>query len=214
MYSTINDNFPNISRKIIWGEYVGTISEGIYHGTQIFLFLGGIINAMAVKPILLMGNPVLYETSEEISKDERDQTFEIISDLRDTLEDFRKTNGFGRAISAVQIGVKKRIIFMKTSNEERIIINPELEFLTTEQIELWDDCFSLPNIRVRVKRYKSVRVSYLGSNWQPMYEIFTDDLSELIQHEYDHLEGILAVARAIDKNSFAFESEMSHHTNT
>ncbi len=182
--------------------------------TQIFLFSEGDINAMAIKPILLMGNPVLYEISEEVSADGRDQTEEIISDLRDTLENFRKTNGFGRAIAAVQIGVKKRIIFMKTDNEERVFINPKLEFLTTEQIELWDDCFSLPNIRVRVKRYKNVKVEYLNTNWQPVTEIFTDDLSELIQHEYDHLEGILAVARAIDKNSFTFESEMSYYSNT
>ncbi|MHA1673878.1 MAG: peptide deformylase [Promethearchaeota archaeon] len=167
---------------------------------------------MAIKPILLMGNPVLYEISEEVSGDREDQTEEIISDLRDTLKNFRKINGFGRAIAAVQIGVKKRIIFMKTDKKERVFINPKLEFLTTEQIELWDDCFSLPNIRVRVKRYKSVKVSYLDSNWQQMNEIFTDDLSELIQHEHDHLDGILAVARAIDKNSFAFESEMSHYS--
>ena len=170
----------------------------IFNVTQIFLFSGGVINAMAIKPILLMGNPVLYELSVEVSADEREQTKKIISDLRDTLENFRNTHGFGRAIAAVQIGVRKRIIFMKIGNRERIFINPKLEFLDSEQIELWDNCFSFPEIRVRVARYKRVKVSFWDRNYQTQVEIFTDDLSELIQHEHDHLDGILAVARAID----------------
>ena len=169
---------------------------------------------MAIKPILLMGNPMLYETSEEVAADERELTRKILSDLRETLENFRNTHGFGRAIAAVQIGVKKRIVFMNIDKIERVFINPTLEFLDSEQIELWDDCFSLPEIRVRVKRYKRVKVSFWDSNWQTQTEIFMDDLSELIQHEFDHLEGILAVARAIDKNSFAYESEMGYYINS
>jgi peptide deformylase len=68
--------------------------------------------------------------------------------------------------------------------------------------ELWDDCMSFPNLLVKVKRHKSLTINYLDENWQTQEWQMTDDLSELLQHEYDHLDGILCTMRAIDEKSF------------
>jgi len=71
-----------------------------------------------------------------------------------------------------------------------------------KKFELWDDCMSLPNLLVKVKRHKKVTIKYLDENWEPQKWEMENDLSVLIQHEYDHLEGILCTMRAIDSKSF------------
>ena len=68
--------------------------------------------------------------------------------------------------------------------------------------ELWDDCMSFPNLLVKVKRHKVLTISYLDENWQPQTWQVEDTISELIQHEYDHLDGVLCTMRAIDNQSF------------
>ena len=83
-----------------------------------------------------------------------------------------------------------------------VFINPELVNLSEEQFELWDDCMSFPNLLVKVKRHQSLTIKYLDEHWQPQSWDMKDDLSELLQHEYDHLEGILCTMRAIDEQSF------------
>ena len=84
----------------------------------------------------------------------------------------------------------------------KVLINPQITFLSEEMMELWDDCMSFPNLLVRLKRHKSCKVEFLDEHWQPQTWHLTDDLSELFQHEYDHLDGILATQRAIDDKSF------------
>ena len=86
------------------------------------------------------------------------------------------------------------------------MINPELSNLSDEMIELWDDCMSFPSLLVKVRRHKKITVSYFDLNWQKHTKELEDAMSELIQHEYDHLDGILAVQRAIDKHSFKWKS--------
>jgi peptide deformylase len=73
-------------------------------------------------------------------------------------------------------------------------------------MELWDDCMSFPGLLVRVKRHRRCVMDFLDENWQAQQWILEDDLSELIQHEYDHLDGILATQRAIDDRSFRIEN--------
>jgi peptide deformylase len=77
-----------------------------------------------------------------------------------------------------------------------------------EQMELWDDCFSLPNLMVRVRRHLEIDVRFLDQHGEQRLLTARDDLSELLQHEIDHLEGILATDRAIDSRSFAMRSEV------
>jgi len=83
-----------------------------------------------------------------------------------------------------------------------VFINPEFTFLSEDMFELWDDCMSFPNLLVKVKRHKSLTIKYLDENWQTQEWQMTDDLSELLQHEYDNLDGILCTMRAIDEKSF------------
>lgn len=156
---------------------------------------------MTIKKILLLGNPKLYEKSLPVKKAELSKIKKIIKDLHDTLFDFRKKYNAGRAISAPQINVFKRIIYMYIDNPV-VFINPELEFRGKEKFELWDDCMSFPGLLVKVRRYKNCKIKYRDLNWNEYEENLSGNLSELLQHEYDHLNGILATQRAIDKKSF------------
>ncbi len=161
---------------------------------------------MAVREILLLGNPLLYEKCETCMESETADLKRIVSDLHDTLFDFRKKHGFGRAIAAPQIDERKRIIYMYI-NQPMIFLNPVVTPVGSETITLWDDCMSFPGLLVKVKRYKKCKVEYLDLDWQKHEVEFHDDLSELIQHENDHLDGILAIQRAIDAQSFALSSQ-------
>ena len=160
---------------------------------------------MAIKDILLLGHPDLYKTAEPVSKNELQGLHSQIQLMWESILDIQKAYGFGRAIAAPQIGLNKRIIALYI-NKPSVMINPELSNLSDEMIELWDDCMSFPNLLVKVRRHKKITVSYFDLNWQRHTEELEDDMAELIQHEYDHLDGILAVQRAIDKHSFKWKS--------
>jgi len=162
---------------------------------------------MAVREILLLGNESLYKICNEISKEEMHKAKQIVHDLHDTLFDFRKKNGFGRAIAAPQIDELYRIIYLNYDDEEIAFINPVIEFSENIQFEIWDDCMSFPGLEVKVKRYKRCKVYYKDLEWKDCKIEFTGDLSELIQHEYDHLDGILAVQRAINIKSFRIKNK-------
>lgn len=157
---------------------------------------------MAVREISLLGNENLYKVSSEISKDEIIKARQVVDDLRDTLKDFRKIHGFGRAIAAPQIDELYRIIYMNFENKEYALINPKLIFPDSQKFQLWDDCMSFPGLEVKLYRYKSCRVEYKDLNFNDCLLEPIGDISELIQHEYDHLDGIMAVQRAIDNKSF------------
>jgi len=159
-----------------------------------------------IKEILLLGNDALYKKSLPVKKDEMDSIKKTVSDLHDTLIDFRKKYNAGRAIAAPQIGIFKRLIYMYI-DKPLIFINPVLKFDNKEMMEVMDDCMSFPNLLVKVKRYKECTVMYKDINFADKTIKFEGDLSELIQHEYDHLDGILATMRAIDNKSFYLKSK-------
>lgn len=159
---------------------------------------------MALKKILILGDPKLYELSEAVKREELEAIKTVIEDLHDTMMEFRRKYKAGRAIAAPQIGVMKRIIYMNTGNP-MVFINPRLEFIGDEQFEVWDDCMSFPGLMVKVLRYKECKLYYKNMNFEDCEIEFKDDLSELIQHEYDHLDGILAVQRGIDNKSFRLD---------
>jgi peptide deformylase len=112
----------------------------------------------------------------------------------------------------------KRIVFLErvsnVSLENRSgiriptpLINPKLTNLSAETVELWDDCMSFPELFVRVRRHASCDITYRDLDWRQYRVHLTGDLSELLQHECDHLDGVLAVARAVDDQSFALRSQ-------
>ncbi len=156
------------------------------------------------REILLLGNPKLYEVSEEVKFEELEALRPVFEDMFDCIRGIRRDYGFGRAIAAPQIGVQKRLICMLT-DKPYVIINPSLEFVGEETMELMDDCMSFPKLLVRVRRYRHCILRYLDENWEPQEKQMDDDMSELIQHEYDHLDGILATMRAIDNKSFVMK---------
>lgn len=161
---------------------------------------------MAVREISLLGNPQLYRSSAEITRDELGDVEHTVSDLHDTLIEFRNRHGVGRAIAAPQIGVMKRLVYMFI-DEPTVFINPVIAEPSEETIEIWDDCMSFPGLLVRVRRHKRCRIEFRDLSWELKSIDLSDDMSELLQHECDHLDGILAVERAIDCRSFAFRSQ-------
>jgi peptide deformylase len=138
----------------------------------------------------------------------------IVRDLRSTLHEFRRTHGFGRGISAVQIGEPKRIIYLEFDRTPYTLINPHFEWESEEKFRLWDDCFSFPDLLVRLERSTAVRIRCqdLSGEWRVLEG--SGPLSELLQHEMDHLDGILAVDRAIDRASFCTRQEFDRRFKT
>jgi len=164
---------------------------------------------MTVKQILLLGNPKLYETSISVDKDELDSLQNLVQDLHDTLMDFRSKHGVGRAIAAPQIDVKKRLIYMHIDRPV-VFINPRIDQKSLEMVQLWDDCMSFPDLLVKVQRHKTCRIHYRDIEWREQAMILEGNLSELLQHECDHLDGVLAVSRAVDKYSLALRSQKQY----
>lgn len=160
---------------------------------------------MSVRTILLLGNPGLYKVSAEVTQGEVKTINPVVQDLHDTLMDFRQKYNAGRAIAAPQIGVMKRLIYLYIT-EPVVIINPHL-VCGGDNMEVWDDCMSFPDLLVKVRRYSTCRMTYRDLDWEEHSGEYTGEMSELLQHEYDHLNGILAVSRAIDGKSFCLRSQ-------
>src|SRR5438128_532878 len=164
---------------------------------------------MSGREILQLGNPLLWQSSAAVSDVQPSDVQAIIRDLSDTLAGFRERTGFGRGIAAPQIGALQRIIFirMQPAGFAGALVNPAIVWSSTERMELWDDCFSFPDLMVRVSRARCVRVDYEDERGARRSLEAEGDLSELLQHEIDHLDGILAVDRAVDPHTLMTRAE-------
>jgi peptide deformylase len=160
---------------------------------------------MAVRRILQLGDPLLRERSEAVAH--CTDAAEALGDLRDTLHRFQETHGFGRGISAVQIGMLQRVIYLEFEGTAYGLINPRISHWSDHRFVLWDDCFSFPNLMVKLERSVAIDLIYLDEEGRERTLAAAGALSELIQHEMDHLDGILAIDRALDRNSFATREE-------
>jgi peptide deformylase len=164
---------------------------------------------MPGREILQLGNPVLWQESAVVADVQSAKTREVVGDLSATLAEFRESTGYGRGIAAPQIGMLMRIIFirMQPAGFCGPLINPEIVWSSEGRMELWDDCFSFPDLMVRVSRAARIRVDYNDERGSKQTVDAEGDLSELLQHEIDHLDGILAVQRAISPQAFATRAE-------
>ena len=99
-------------------------------------------------PILVAGDPRLTQRSAEIAGVDAAMLAQA-SDLVATLRDFRQRSGFGRAISAVQCGIPRRLVAMDLGAEPFVLINPEIVWRSDDMFPIWDDCLSVPEILVR-----------------------------------------------------------------
>jgi peptide deformylase len=159
---------------------------------------------MSARRILQLGDPVLRAVSIPVSSFRESEP--IFLDLRDTLHEFRRTHGFGRGISAVQIGEPKRLIYIEFEGAAYRLHNPVFRWQSDAKFRLWDDCFSFPDLLVHLERSESVAVEYESPEGARALET-AGAFSELLQHEMDHLDGILAVDRALDRNSLCTREE-------
>lgn len=151
--------------------------------------------------LILLGDQGLYQVCEPVEKAELPFLKEWLADLDNVMKEIRTKYNFGRAIAAPQLGIMKRLIYINI-DKPVVLINPEFTYMSDEKFELWDDCMSFPNLLVKVKRHKEVTIKYLDENWELQEWTTENDLAELLQHEYDHLDGILCTMRAIDSKSF------------
>ncbi len=158
---------------------------------------------MPPRTILRLGDPRLWRVSEPAPEAKADRVQETIRDLDETLRLFREETGWGRGISAVQIGEMQRIAFIHLPGGERFaFLNPQVIDRSDEQIDLWDNCFSFPGLEVRVRRHYRIAFRYTDHLGKAREMEVEGGLSELVQHEFDHLDGVLAINRRIDDRSF------------
>jgi peptide deformylase len=159
---------------------------------------------MAIRRIRQLGDPVLREICHPIYPEE---AAEVLRDLADTLHEFQRTNGFGRGIAAPQIGEPVRAIYLEVDGLSYSLINPRYLSQSEERMSLWDDCFSFPDLVVKLERHRQVDVEYTDKDGKLHILQASDGLAELLQHEIDHLDGILATDRALDRDSFRTREE-------
>jgi peptide deformylase len=155
--------------------------------------------------LLLLGHPLLYQVADPVKESELSQVKNWVADLHNVMQEIRAKYNFGRAIAAPQLGIMKRLIYMNI-DRPIVFINPDLTNLSNEIFEVWDDCMCFPNLLVRVQRHKALTIKYRDENWKEREWSMENDLSELLQHEYDHLNGILCTMRAIDDKSFKWRN--------
>jgi peptide deformylase len=165
---------------------------------------------MSVRTLLQLGDPVLREICAPVADPKSTEVAAVVRDLHDTLAHWRNTTGYGRAIAAPQIGVTQRIVFMQLPGAEPWpFINPEIVDRTPEKIVVWDACLSFLSIFMQVERHREITVRYQDLEGVS-HEIRAGadrDLSELLQHEIDHLDGILAVDRITDIRTLCTREE-------
>jgi peptide deformylase len=168
---------------------------------------------MPVREILRLGNPALRVCCEPVRSFNTEELNATVTDLVDTLEDAQRRLGFGRAIASPQIGGTKRVLVVK-SEEPLVLVNPRIVRRSRKRITLWDDCFSLPSLLAKVRRNLSVEVRYQDQEGRRHTLRAEGGLSELLQHEIDHLDGILMIDRAIDSRHIVLREEYEkwpHH---
>ncbi|PRP84276.1 N-formylmethionyl-tRNA deformylase [Planoprotostelium fungivorum] len=157
-----------------------------------------------IVPIVLLGDDRLRTSSTPVDEVELQlDSFKMHLDrLALALQQFRDEYGIGRAISAPQIGWNRRVIAVNLGQGTFFVINPTFTWRSEEMFSMWDDCMSFPWLMVKLRRHRSTSISYtdvMGKliQWNGM----DTAASELLQHEMDHLDGVLAVDRAMDSQS-------------
>ena len=164
---------------------------------------------MAVRDIVTVGHPVLRERAREVTLDElaTPEVQQLIDDLIDTMH---AANGAG--IAANQVGVPLRITTIEVNQNPRypykpripltVVVNPEIEFLDDELVEINEGCLSVPNLRGNVMRHVNIRVRWLDRHGVAHDETKRGLTAGTFQHECDHLDGTLFLDRVTDPTTF------------
>lgn len=168
---------------------------------------------MTIKKVLKIGDPRLAEISEPVTEFNSSELDQLIVDMRDTMASL---NGAG--IAAPQIGVLKRVvIFGATDNPrypdqdavpETVLINPVIETLTSDTAGMWEGCLSVPGLRGFVERPLSIRYTGFDQYGHAIDRTVDGFHAIVVQHECDHLDGILYPMRISDLRLFGMEQEL------
>ena len=157
-----------------------------------------------------IGDPILNKESDEVDiKNINEEILDIVEDLKSTLE-----FGTGVGISAPQIGINKRIIVVGAKKENikyndaeeipiTVMINPVWREISKETDIQYEGCMSVPKIRGKVERFKDIELTYYDESGKMIIKQIHGFFARLIQHECDHLEGIVFLEKVKEKNGFA-----------
>jgi peptide deformylase len=152
--------------------------------------------------ILQIGDPRLRAPADLVSDPRDAATLANARRVEDALQGFREEHGFGRGTAATQLGIEQRIIALHMTDWPGAIFNPKITWRSPDSMTLWENCMSFPFMLVRTRRAASISVEFQDANGAAHHRERLDaEISELLQHEIDHLDGILAVDRAIDRDS-------------
>ncbi len=164
---------------------------------------------MAVKRVLKMGEPLLLARAAEVKAFDTRELQDLLQDMRDTMAAER-----GAGLAAPQIGVSLRVVIFGFEANERypdapavpytVLINPRLTPLGTETEEGWEGCLSVPGLRGVVPRYKRLRYEGFDEFGRPIIRSVEDFHARVVQHEVDHLDGILYPTRIVDLRRFGY----------
>jgi peptide deformylase len=166
---------------------------------------------MAVIETLKMGHPLLNQVARPV---EHFNTQELDALIQDMLDTMAALNGAG--LAAPQIGVSLRVVIFGVEANPRypeveavpmtVLINPQITVLDQRQEEAWEGCLSVPGMRGLVPRYVRIRYQGFDQYGKPIDREATDFHARVVQHEVDHLDGILYPRRISDLRNFGYES--------
>jgi len=168
---------------------------------------------MAVRPVLKMGEPLLRAVAQPVARFDA-QLAALVADMDDTM---RALSGAG--IAAPQIGVSARVVIFELQDNPRyphiqpvpytVLVNPLLTPLTDEEAEGWEGCLSVPGLRGLVPRVTRLRYSGFDLAGEPLERTVEGFHARVVQHEVDHLDGILFPQRVRDLRNFGFEDVLA-----
>lgn len=164
---------------------------------------------MAIQKVLKMGDPMLLQVAAPVANFDSPELHELLSDMRDTMAAMS-----GAGIAAPQIGVSQQVVIFGIDHNPRypdaeavpftVLINPTLEYIGDELEEGWEGCLSVPGMRGMVPRYKQLRYRGFDEKGQAIDRTVNDFHARVVQHECDHLIGMLYPMRIKDFRNFGF----------
>lgn len=171
---------------------------------------------MAILKIARMGHPVLLQRAEPVADPGSPEIRRLVADMIETMED---ANGAGLAAPQVHIPLRLfvfRVPAGRTQPAEgdgempnTVVINPELELFDDEEVLRWEGCLSIPGLRAAVPRRVCLRYRGVDTDGNPVGGFASGFHAGVVQHEYDHLEGIMYPMRMNDFSRFGFNEELS-----
>lgn len=168
---------------------------------------------MAVREVLRMGHPVLREKAKPVEDLGSSELKQLVEDMKETMA-FKS----GAGLAAPQIGISRRVVIFGVDHNPRypdaepvpftVLVNPKLVMLTREIEEDWEGCLSVPGMRGVVPRYTKLRYTGFDENGDPIDRVAEGFHARVVQHECDHLDGILYPQRMTDLSRFGFIEEL------